>query len=139
MLQSAVEIGAALAAPFDPEDVHFKPQAVSGNRALAIAYTDARAIQDRLDEVLGVDGWEDEHSCLPDGSVVCRLRLRLGSDRITKVDVGSPSKQPDNGDWPKAAFSDALKRVAASTPANQTAMKLSVSGSQSYRSKAKLP
>jgi hypothetical protein len=112
MLQSAEEIGAALAAPFDPEDVHFKPQAVSGNRALAIAYTNARAIQDRLDEVLGVDGWEDEYSCLPDGSVVCRLRLRIAGEWIDKMDVGSPSEQPDAGDKLKAAFSDALKRAA---------------------------
>ena len=49
---------------------------------------DARAIQDRLDEVLGVEGWQDDYECLPDGSVVCRLRLRLGDEWVTKVDVG---------------------------------------------------
>jgi hypothetical protein len=47
-----------------------------------------------------------------DGSVVCRLRLRFGEEWIVKVDVGSPSEQPDGGDRLKAAFSDALKRVA---------------------------
>jgi hypothetical protein len=50
----------ALAAPFDPRQVKFKPAVVSGNRALALAYVDARVIQDRLDEVLGVAGWQDE-------------------------------------------------------------------------------
>src|SRR4051812_24990379 len=85
----------ALAAPFDPSLVRFKPGAVSGNRALALAYVDARVIQDRLDEVLGVEGWQDEYKCLEDGSVVCRLRLRLGEEWISKVDVGSPSEQPD--------------------------------------------
>jgi hypothetical protein len=79
---------------------------------MALAYVDARAIQDRLDDVLGVDGWQDEYECLPDGSVVCRLRLRLGNEWITKMDVGGPSEQPDSGDRMKAAFSDALKRAA---------------------------
>src|SRR5262249_19928536 len=85
----------ALAAPFDPKEVRFKPAVVSGNRALALAYVDARVVQDRLDEVLGVEGWQDNYKCLPDGSVVCRLRLRLGEEWVTKVDVGGPSEQPD--------------------------------------------
>jgi hypothetical protein len=102
----------ALAAPFDLREVKFKPGVVSGNRALALAYVDARVIQDRLDEVLGVTGWQDEYDCLPDGSVVCRLHLRLGAEWITKMDVGGQSEQPDEGDRRKAAFSDALKRAA---------------------------
>jgi hypothetical protein len=64
---------------------------VSGNRALAAAYIDSRAVQDRLDDVLGVDGWQDDYRCLPDGSVVCRLRCRIGGEWLTKVDVGGPS------------------------------------------------
>ncbi len=102
----------ALAAPFDLTEVKFKPAVVSGNRALALAYVDARVIQDRLDEVLGVTGWQDDYECLPDGSVVCRLRIRVGGEWLTKVDVGGPSEQPDEGDRRKAAFSDALKRAA---------------------------
>ncbi|HZU39005.1 MAG TPA: Rad52/Rad22 family DNA repair protein, partial [Gemmataceae bacterium] len=102
----------ALATPFDLASVKFKPAVVNGNRCLALAYVDARVIQDRLDEVLGVEGWQDDYEILSDGSVVCRLRLRLGEDWVTKVDVGSPSEQPDSGDRLKAAFSDALKRAA---------------------------
>jgi hypothetical protein len=102
----------ALSTPFDPRAVKFKPAVVTGNRALALAYVDARVIQDRLDEVLGVTGWQDEYECLPDGSVVCRLQLRIGGEWITKMDVGGPSEQPDEGDRRKAAFSDALKRAA---------------------------
>jgi hypothetical protein len=102
----------ALAEPFEPGEVRFKPAVVTGNRALALAYVDARVIQDRLDDVLGVDGWQDDYECLADGSVVCRLRLRMGDEWITKVDVGGPSEQPDGGDRLKAAFSDALKRAA---------------------------
>jgi hypothetical protein len=109
---SVEELTEALAAPFDPREVKFKPAVVSGQRALALAYIDARVIQDRLDDVLGVTGWQDEYECLPDGSVVCRLRLRLGDEWITKMDVGGQSEQPDEGDRRKAAFSDALKRAA---------------------------
>ena len=102
----------ALSAPFELTEVKFKPAVVSGNRAMALAYVDARVIQDRLDDVLGVAGWQDDYECREDGSVVCRLRLRLGDEWITKVDVGGPSEQPDGGDRLKAAFSDALKRAA---------------------------
>jgi hypothetical protein len=102
----------ALSAPFEASEVKFKPAVVSGNRAMALAYVDARVIQDRLDDVLGVDGWQDDYECREDGSVVCRLRLRLGDEWVTKVDVGGPSEQSDGGDRLKAAFSDALKRAA---------------------------
>jgi hypothetical protein len=105
-------IARALAAPFDETEVKFKPQAVKGNRALALAYVDVRAIMDRLDNVLGVENWQDRYQLLPDNSVMCRLRLRIGERWITKSDVGGPSEQPDGGDRLKAAFSDALKRAA---------------------------
>src|SRR5690349_12437444 len=107
-----VDVAQALAAPFEPSEVKFKPAVVSGNRALALAYVDARVIQDRLDDVLGVMGWQDSYRVLPDGSVMCRLRLKIGDQWITKVDVGGQSEQPDGGDRTKAAFSDALKRAA---------------------------
>ena len=105
-------ISQALSAPFEAAEVKFKPAVVSGNRAMALAYVDARVIQDRLDEVLGVMGWQDSYKVLPDGSVMCRLRLKIGDTWITKVDVGGQSEQPDGGDRTKAAFSDALKRAA---------------------------
>jgi hypothetical protein len=75
MVRSFEDLAAALAAPFDSWDVHFKPAAVSGNRAPSIAYTDARAIQDRLDDVLGVDGWQDDYDCLSDRNEGLRQRV----------------------------------------------------------------
>jgi len=111
-IHQAVSHSQALSEPFDPKDVKFKPQSVKGNSALALAYIDCRVVQDRLDAVVGVDGWTDEYEILPEGSVVCKLRLKLGDLWITKSDVGSPSEQPDGGDRLKAAFSDALKRAA---------------------------
>ena len=105
-------IAQALAAPFAKATVKHKPLTVKNNRALALAYIDCRAVQDRLDEVVGVAGWMDDCQILDDGSVVCHLKVWLGDQWISKSDAGSPSEQPDSGDRLKAAFSDALKRAA---------------------------
>jgi len=102
----------ALLAPFEPGEVKFKPQTVSGNRALALAYIDARVVMDRLDSVFGVLGWQDTYQFLPDGSAICELSVRRGTEWITKTDVGGQSEQSDEGDRRKAACSDALKRAA---------------------------
>jgi len=106
------ELFLSLAAPFPPDDVGWKPQSVKGNRALAIAYIDARNVMDRLDEVVHPGGWKDAYDVIQDGSVVCHLSLKVDGEWLTKSDVGSPSEQPDGGDRLKAAFSDALKRAA---------------------------
>lgn len=105
-------IAAALAEPFEPREVKFKPQSVKNNRCLAMPYIDARLVQDRLDEVVGVENWCDRYTILNDGSVVCTLAVLIGDRWVKKSDVGSPSEQPDGGDRLKAAFSDALKRAA---------------------------
>ena len=66
-----------------------------------VAYIDARAAMNRLDRVVGVDGWSDAYEVLEAGTVKCRLTV-LG---ISKEDTGI-------GEDLKAAFSDALKRAA---------------------------
>jgi hypothetical protein len=108
----AWKIETMFANPFPPQAVKFKPQMVKGNRCLAMPYIDARLVQERLDDAVGIDGWKDGYKLLPDGSVRCRLSVRVGDAWVTKEDVGSPSEQPDSGDRLKAAFSDALKRAA---------------------------
>ena len=106
------QIADALAAPFESREVKWKPQSVKGTRALAIAYIDARLVMDRLDDVFGPGGWQDEYTPLPNGSVLCRLSAKIGGEWVAKTDVGGESEQPDEGDRTKAAFSDALKRAA---------------------------
>jgi len=102
-----------LAEPFPAESIKFRPGTVSGNRALALAYVDARDIADRLDAVVGVDGWQDKYTPLANGTVVCELTVQLGERAVTKSDVGGESAQPDEHDRTKAAFSDSLKRAAS--------------------------
>lgn len=107
------EIARRLAEPFDPDEVKWKAQTVSGARCLAVCFVDARVVMDRLDAVAGTDGWQDQYQVLPDGSVVCTLIVRFGPRHwVAKQDVGGQSEQPDEGDRTKAAFSDALKRAA---------------------------
>jgi hypothetical protein len=98
--------------PFAITEVKWKAQVVRGHRALCVAYVDARVVEDRLDLVFGVDGWQDSYHLLPNGNVVCKLRVKFGNEWIEKSDVGGQSDQPDEGDRMKSAFSDALKRAA---------------------------
>jgi hypothetical protein len=80
---------------------------------MAVPYVDARVVMDRLDDILGVGGWQDSYDFIPGTtSVICRLRVKIGGEWITKEDVGGMSEQPDEGDRTKAALSDALKRAA---------------------------
>lgn len=53
-----------LKAPFNPEDISWKPQTVDykNKTALAVAYADPRAYIDRLDEVFGVGKWSDSYT-----------------------------------------------------------------------------
>lgn len=109
---SEQEIMTNLAAPFPEQAIGWKAQATNGNRALAVAYIDARDVMDRLDAVMGVAGWKDEYFPQDQGTVACRLSLRIAGEWVSKEDIGGESHQPDPGDKAKAAYSDALKRAA---------------------------
>ncbi|VTS05253.1 Rad52/Rad22 family DNA repair protein [Tuwongella immobilis] len=104
----------ALAKPFDPSEIKWKPKTIRGDKALMLPYVDARVVMDRLDEVMTIGGWHDTYKELTSeaGSVECTLSLFINGQWISKSNVGSLSEQPDDGDKLKAAYSDALKRAA---------------------------
>lgn len=58
------EVAERLRAPFNPEDISWKPQTVDykAKTALAVAYADPRVYVDRLNEVFGVGGWSDDYN-----------------------------------------------------------------------------
>lgn len=110
----------SLAQPFPPGEVQWRVETLSRDkrRALVVPYVDARTVLDRLDEVLGSEGWQDSYQVLlAEGgnyAVKCRLSLVMPHSgpasagtqlEVSKEDVGE-------GDSLKAAFSDALKRAA---------------------------
>lgn len=112
MNNDAKQLSLALTAPFPPDAVQWRPISVKGNKALAGAYVNVRAVMQRLDSVFGVGGWKDSYVITDGGSVVCTLSVKVDGEWVEKTDVGSPSKQSDAGDKLKAGFSDALKRAA---------------------------
>ena len=107
-----VSLMADLAKPFPEDTIRWKPGAVTGNRAMALAYIDARIVQERLDDTVGPENWQSKFTMLENGAVACELSIRIAGEWITKSDVGGESEQADQGDRTKAAFSDSLKRAA---------------------------
>ncbi len=102
-----LELFAALAAPFEHEEVRTRRQAGRN-----LHYVTARTVMNRLDEVLGPANWWDEY--MPqENSVICRLSIRLpDGSTLTKSDAGGYAGMSDSGDDDKSGFSDAFKRAA---------------------------
>lgn len=95
----------ALAEPFAPNRIEWKPQKLTSDRAraLAVAYIDARDVMERLDSTVGGD-WEFRWE-----PVDADVKGRLTIYGVSREDVG---EQGDGsfGATRKAAVSDALKR-----------------------------
>lgn len=110
---------AELGRPFSPAAVKYKPLTKPGsdNKAGSAFYIDARLVAERLNAIVGPEGWQDEYKpLLATGAemagnffpVECALTV-LG---FRKIDVGCYQRNAaDDKAW-KAAYSDAFKRVA---------------------------
>ena len=100
-----------LANEFPREDVHWRAQTLTRNKdkALALAYLDARDVMDRLDDVLSPAGWQDKYVETVKGRVICSIGVIL-------PDVGWVWKSDGAGDTAvegeKGGISDAFKRAA---------------------------
>lgn len=98
---------AKLKAPFPRERISWRAQHVSNGKALALAYIDARDVQDRLDDVVGPENWQNDFPHA-NGKTVCRIGLRIGGEWIWKSDgAGDTDVEAEKG-----ALSDAFKRAA---------------------------
>lgn len=101
-----------LSAPFPVDAIHWRAQTLTrdGDKALALAYIDARDVMDRLDEVAGPANWATTYEETAKGRVLCRLSLRIDGEWIMKTDgAGDTDVEGEKG-----AISDALKRAAVS-------------------------
>jgi hypothetical protein len=105
LVKPAAAIRAALSEPFNPSLLKCKPGFIQCNRVLAMTYVDARDVADRFDLVLGLDGWQDDFEQLPDGALLCRLRVKIGRTWITRCGVGGPNSPTSTGPgrWPKSS------------------------------------
>lgn len=113
--KTAREIQAALAKPFAPEDLEWRLQKVIENKQLGIAvpYVTNRAIQSRLDEVVGLNNWHNDykpwHGTGKKDSQICGISIHF-EDRgwITKWDGAEDTDiEPIKG-----GLSDSMKRAA---------------------------
>ena len=102
------DLFAALAAPFEAEEVRVRAQA-----GRQLHYITARTAMNRLDDVLGPENWWDDYTPA-ENSVLCRLSIRLPDGQVvTKADAGGYAGMSDSGDDDKSGFSDAFKRASA--------------------------
>ena len=106
-----------LSAPFPKHELKWRIGATNGRKSrdgkswekeptsgLPLAYIDARAVMDRLDDVVGPDNWSNKFFETPTGRVICELTV-LG---VTKSDgAGATDMEGDKG-----GLSDAFKRAA---------------------------
>lgn len=100
-----------LALPFDQKDVDFRI-GQAGNRegkpwAKVLAYIDARAVMDRLDEIVGPGNWKDRYWVQGTGNM-CGLSVRVNGEWVEKVDG---SEETDIEAF-KGGISKALVRAA---------------------------
>ncbi|MBO9624127.1 MAG: hypothetical protein J7500_15575 [Sphingomonas sp.] len=100
---------AALAAPFPADAIHWRAQSLTsdGDKAMALAYIDARDVMDRLDAVCGSANWQDSYTETVKGRLICALQIRIDGEWITKSDgAGDTDVEGEKG-----AISDSLKRA----------------------------
>jgi hypothetical protein len=104
------QIAAALAAPFTGTDLKQRP----GRGGMTFTYADARAVAQRLDDVLGLAGWQFEVKVADAQRAVVHGTLVAVIDGVTTVrqDFGYPNSAQDDEPL-KSAASDALRRCAA--------------------------
>ena len=105
--------------PFSPEDLEWRTQqcGISKNGkpwAIVVPYITNRAIQQRLDDVVGFDSWRNEYKPTPHGKgYLCGLSIRISNpggtwEWITKWD----GAEHTNIEPLKGALSKSMKRSA---------------------------
>ena len=115
MTKDAKTIREELARPFAAEDLEWRIQVTSKDKTsgLAIPYVTNRAIQDRLDEVVGPENWYNDykpwHGNGKKDAQICGISIYFeGKGFITKWDGAEDSDiEPIKG-----GLSDSMKRAA---------------------------
>jgi hypothetical protein len=99
-----------LAKEFPREAIHWRAQNLTqqGDKALALAYLDARDVMDRLDQVCGPANWQSRYTETARGRVLCEIGIRIDGEWVWKSDgAGDTAVEGEKG-----GISDALKRAA---------------------------
>lgn len=99
-----------LSKPFHPSRIIWKPGALTGkkDKAMALAYADLRAYQNRLDEVCGLD-WSATYTPWGD-RIICHVTI----NGITRSSTGEPDSASErNENSGSVAEAMAFKRACA--------------------------
>lgn len=102
-----------LAAPFAESSVKWRSALCSINGkgepfVLAVPYVDARAIQDRLDQIAGAENWMAEYRQGANNGTMCKLSLRINGQFVSKEDGADVSEiEPIKG-----GISNSFRRAA---------------------------
>lgn len=95
---------------------HFAPNLVSWRigvtnkektKGMALAYLDSRDVQDRLNEVCGLN-WQVRHPWSAGSKLACEIGIKIGGEWIWRGDGAGDS----DVEAEKGAFSDSFKRAA---------------------------
>lgn len=107
-----------LSAAFDAKDIEWRVGQCGFKKdgqpwAIVLPYVDARAVMNRLDDVAGIENWEDDYEHIYDAKnnllgVKAKIRIKLGGDWIAKVDG---SQETDLESF-KGGFSKSFVRCA---------------------------
>ncbi len=95
---------------FNENELEFRVGATNTEKTkgLALAYVSARAIQNRLDEVVGIENWRVSYKEI-NGGFIAKLEIKIGNEWISKEDGA------ENTDYEsiKGGISSAFKRAAS--------------------------
>lgn len=107
----------ALCRTFNPSEVHwrvgstnkraFEDGKATVRKGMPLAYIDARNVMERLDEVIGPEGWQDSYQDTPK-RLFCTLQIRINGEWIHKTDGAGDTDMEGQ----KGGISDAFKRAA---------------------------
>ena len=110
MSKTAAQIAIELEAPFSDKDLKHRP----GRAGMTFTYVDARAVAQRLTDVLTIGGWQFKNKPidLAKGVVKGKLKILVEGAWMMHEDNGYPNSAQDDEPL-KSAASDALRRCAA--------------------------
>lgn len=103
---------ALLREPFPAKDIEWRIQRAGVTRGkgwgMVLAYVTNRAIQERLDDIIGPDNWKNEYSPAPGGGILCGISIKCDNEWVTKYDGAENTAV----EAVKGGLSSSMKRTA---------------------------
>ena len=122
MNEKSKEIYEKLSAPFQEMGVDgkmyfthkWKPDHIVNGKFECTPFLDARQVADRLNAVLGLDGWSDNLEEITAEGIICNISAIIDGKEISRSDIGMFEAKSANTQKikSKAEASDSLKRAA---------------------------